>query len=167
MLNRVRHDRPSFIDEEISKEPEKPKGRAILVRSDFGERLPSTDIWRPPTERDSNVVIHINMDGSLEDENSLNIIEDKNPKAEEGEFESALMEHENETIERCLGLQKNDTYYGLDTDSLLCTYSEKEESESQIAKMDPDRCSIESVEECDFNGVHSSSKQKAEFQSTR
>lgn len=68
---------------------------------------------------------------------------------------------------RSLGLQKNDSYYGLDTDSLLCSYSEKEESESQIAKMDPDSCSIESVEKCDFNGVHSSSEQNAEFQSTR
>lgn len=44
--------------------------------------------------------VQINMDGSLEDENSLNTIEDKNPEAEEGEFESTLMEHENETIER-------------------------------------------------------------------
>ncbi|KAM0886064.1 hypothetical protein ACQ4PT_029939 [Festuca glaucescens] len=39
---------------------DKPKGRAIHVEGGGLERLPSADLWRP-RQRDSDVVIHVNM----------------------------------------------------------------------------------------------------------
>lgn len=43
-----------------------PKGRAIQVEDSLGERIPSTDIRRPRV-LDSDVVIQINMEGSVEE----------------------------------------------------------------------------------------------------
>ncbi|CAM0872880.1 unnamed protein product [Alopecurus aequalis] len=45
---------------EGSNDPAKPKGRAIHVEGGVFERLPSADLWRP-RQRDSDVVIQVNM----------------------------------------------------------------------------------------------------------
>ncbi|KAM0914131.1 hypothetical protein ACQ4PT_011684 [Festuca glaucescens] len=50
----------TYSEFNASDDLDKPKGRAIHVEGGGLERLPSADLWRP-RQRDSDVVIHVNM----------------------------------------------------------------------------------------------------------
>lgn len=119
-----------------------PKGKAIQVESGVSERIPSIDIRRP-RHRDSDVVIQIAMDDSMEDVSILSVGELEH--AEQGHVDCSMLACQNEPNDGMLSRDHDDQSSREITDPLVCGYPEVAETnlkgvaEEDKAKLDSSR----------------------------
>ncbi|XP_072996753.1 uncharacterized protein [Typha latifolia] len=128
-------------EEKGLKRLEKPKGRAIQVENGIGERVPSMDIRRP-RERDSDVVIHINIEEFVNSPSTPNSVEPEH--AELDDFNCSAVKYENGSAER-IPLVEHGNKCGKDTSLTVHDYPKQWESDlkgaasNAEAKLEPRR----------------------------